>query len=342
MNIKRFLHVLAIMFSSFITMISHGHAQNVVVKKEKKSGSGQLSKPGHQAGADAKQDPPPKDDEDAPPPRINPALMASAEGSTGTLFQPTATVPYPTVQFNTTGTASSANSETTRYPWKQKIVTTTFWVGETPTKNNPVHNTASSWDKNWAANYGGFDTPDSSARKEFIPVDFTPRQNPFYVALPYNDMERTGFKAEASKVVPWFKSDYRGPLQSVCKDRWVAIRHGNKVVYAQWEDCGPFCTDHWEYVFGNERPKPNLNHGAGLDVSPAVRDYLGMDSTDVTDWRFVDFEEVPPGPWSKLGENNTFVINQRKQTERLAKAEITESRRLEEARDRAYERDGYQ
>ena len=70
-------------------------------------------------------------------------------------------------------------------------------------------------------------------------------------------------------------------------------------------------TDHWQYVFGNDRPKPNLNRGAGLDVSPAVRDYLGLKPTDVTDWRFVDFKEVPRGPWSTHGENNTFVITDR-------------------------------
>ena len=79
-------------------------------------------------------------------------------------------------------------------------------------------------------------------------------------------------------------------------------------------------------MFGNERPKPNLNQGAGLDVSPAVRDYLGLKQTDVTDWRFVDFSEVPRGPWSALGENNTFVINSRKKdvkvTERLRQNEV--------------------
>jgi hypothetical protein len=78
-------------------------------------------------------------------------------------------------------------------------------------------------------------------------------------------------------------------------------------------------------VFGNERPKPNLNRGAGLDVSPAVRDFLGLKQTDVTDWRFVDFSEVPHGPWSTLGENNTFVINARKKdvkvTERIKRNE---------------------
>src|SRR5947207_1759582 len=117
---------------------------------------------------------------------------------------------------------------------------------------------------------------------------------------------------EAPRVVPWFKEAYQGPGVSTCKGRWVAIRKGNRTVYAQWEDAGPFRTDHWQYVFGNERPKPNLNKGAGLDVSPAVRDYLGLNETDATDWKFVEFSEVPRGPWSTLGENNTFVVNDRK------------------------------
>jgi hypothetical protein len=31
----------------------------------------------------------------------------------------------------------------------------------------------------------------------------------------------------------------------------------------------------------------------------------------VTDWKFVEFSEVPHGPWSKHGDNNTFVQNAR-------------------------------
>jgi hypothetical protein len=77
------------------------------------------------------------------------------------------------------------------------------------------------------------------------------------------------------------------------------------VGFAQWSDCGPFRTDHWQYVFGMEKPKPNLNQGAGLDVSPALRDYLGLQSTDVTDWKFVEAKDVPSGPWSLYGDNNT-------------------------------------
>jgi hypothetical protein len=198
-----------------------------------------------------------------------------------------------------------------RYPWKSNIVTTIFWIGEKPSENNPVPNRASSWDKEWTKNYGGVDDPAPAHRSNYIPVKFAPRLNPFYCALPYNDKAKEGHRPEAPRVVPWFKEAYQGPAVSTCKGRWIAIRKGNRTAYAQWEDAGPFRTDHWQYVFGNERPKPNLNKGAGLDVSPAVRDYLGLQPTDVTDWRFVEFSEVPRGPWSTHGENNTFVINDR-------------------------------
>ena len=43
-----------------------------------------------------------------------------------------------------------------------------------------------------------------------------------------------------------------------------------------------------------------------------------LKETDVTDWRFVDLSEVPRGPWSTYGENNTFVINDRKKEVELA------------------------
>ena len=205
-----------------------------------------------------------------------------------------------------------------KFSWKKDIVTTVFWIGEEPSGNNPVPNRSSSWDKNWTGSYGGFDDPTPSHRSNYIPARFTPHQNPFYVALPYNDKSREGHRPEAARVIPWFNEAYQGPGVSVCKDRWIAIRKGNRVAYAQWEDAGPFRTDHWQYVFGNERPKANLNKGAGLDVSPAVRDYLGLEPTDVTDWKFVDFSEVPHGPWALHGDNNTFVKNARRSSSVLA------------------------
>jgi len=204
-----------------------------------------------------------------------------------------------------------------RYPWKTNIVTTVFWVGEQASGNNPVPNNRSSWDLNWSSNYGGFDNPEPSARRSYIPVAFVPRQNPFYCALPYNDVTHGQFKPEARLVIPWFKQSYTSPGQSVCWHHWIAIRKGNRTCYAQWEDCGPFRTDHWQYVFGTDKPKPNLNHGAGLDVSPAVRDYLGLQPTDVTDWQFVEVRDVPPGPWRSYGENNNWVLARRQAEQRL-------------------------
>jgi hypothetical protein len=229
----------------------------------------------------------------------------------------------PQVFIPTTGLAAVSG----RYPWRTGIVTTIFWIGENASGNNPVPNRASSWDPSWMANYGGFDNPDPRYRRGYFPANFIPQQNPFYCALPYNDVTHGATKPEAPKVIPWFREAFRKYGQSVCRDRWLAIRNpkNGRVAYAQWSDCGPFRTDHWEYVFGNpatgrwERPRPNLNQGAGLDVSPAVRDYLGINATrDVTDWKFVEFRDVPAGPWSRYGENNTFVLNARRNSERVA------------------------
>jgi hypothetical protein len=205
-----------------------------------------------------------------------------------------------------------------RYPWRPSIVTTIFWIGERPRGNNPVPNASSSWDRYWYYSYGGYDNPDPGSRRNFIPINFVPRQNPFYFALPYNDVEGHHTKYEASQVIPWFKQAFVRDGQTVLKNRWIAVQHGDKVCYAQWEDCGPFRTDDWRYVFGNQRPRPNLNQGAGLDVSPAVRDYLGLGIKDACDWKFVEFREVPPGPWAIYGDNNTFVILRRQSNKGFA------------------------
>ena len=207
-----------------------------------------------------------------------------------------------------------------KYPWHFQIVTTVFWIGESASGSNPVPNRSSAWDSNWARNFGGSDSPEPSARRGFIPARFVPRQNPFYLALPFNDVSGGKTKAESYRIIPWFREAFEKSGQSILKGRWVAVRNGNRICYAQWEDVGPFRSDHWEYVFGSERPKPNLNKGAGLDVSPAVRDYLGIRDTDVTDWKFVEFSEVPRGPWSRLGDNNNFVISERKAGRTLVEA----------------------
>jgi len=194
-----------------------------------------------------------------------------------------------------------------RLPWKTDIVTVLIWIGE------PGSGKSSAWDPEWERHYGGPDNPAPSARLDYSPIKFTARLNPFYCALPYNDVTRNTTKPEAAMVIPWFKEAYRKYGESVCRNRWIAIRnHNGRLCYAQWSDCGPIGTDQWQYVFGNERPTSNSIHGAGLGVSPAVRDYLGLSQMDVTSWRFVEFRDVPSGPWSNYGDNNDFVISARR------------------------------
>jgi len=199
----------------------------------------------------------------------------------------------------------------TVYPWKKSITATVFWVGEKPTANNPTPNNKSSWDVNWQENYGGFDNPDPNGRVGYLPRGFTPGLNPFYIALPYNDrLNHRLHKPEAPRVIPWWDRLVRDKKKSVCKGRWIQIYcpGTQKVCYAQWEDCGPFVTDDWEYVFGNQRPKNKSNQAAGIDISPAVRDYLGVPNKATVHWRFMEFSRVPrSGPWAKHGVNNPFV-----------------------------------
>jgi hypothetical protein len=170
-------------------------------------------------------------------------------------------------------------------PWKTGITATTFCVGEPPTQNHPG-NLASAWDPNWTAT--------------------SKWRNPFYVALPYNDVAGGHTKPGARSIIPWFQQAFVRDGQSVLKDRWIAVRKGDRVCYAQWEDVGPFQVDHWQYVFGDEMPRPNVNHNAGIDLSPAVQDYLEMSGMDQCDWKFVEAKEIPVGPW-KYRDNSKLV-----------------------------------
>jgi hypothetical protein len=195
-------------------------------------------------------------------------------------------------------------------PWKRNVVATIFWVGEMPTQNNPTPNNKSAWDQNWQANFGGYDDPER--RNGYLPQGFTPMLNPFYIALPYNDVAKGGVhRPEASKVIPWFWESYRGDGISVLKGRWLAIHHAGRVCYAQWEDVGPFVVDHWQYVFGKEEPRPNRNKAAGIDLSPAVRDYLGLRSGAMVEWRFVEDRHVPDGPWRNWADPGEFALPER-------------------------------
>lgn len=215
------------------------------------------------------------------------------------------------------------------YPWKLYVTYTIFWVGEEPSARNPTPNTKSSWDQQWVANFGGCDDPDPTNRVanhttgEFRPKNFVPKLNPFYVALPYNDVLGFGkHKPEAARVIPWFSRARAEPGKSVCKGRWVQIYNGSRSCYAQWEDCGPWGTDDWEFVFGSKSPKTTENGAAGIDLSPSIRDYLGLTSGKKVHWRFVEASQVPEGPWKKYrletpGANDPSLLAQQRYLESL-------------------------
>jgi len=140
------------------------------------------------------------------------------------------------------------------------------WVGEQAGANNPVSNYRSSWDANWTGNYGGLDTPIRRRDATVFRWRLSPARIPSIVRCRTTMSCTASLNRKRRLLSHGSNRPTRDLGQSVCKDRWVAIRKENRTCYAQWEDCGPFRTDHFQYVFQNERPKPNLNDGAGLDV----------------------------------------------------------------------------
>ncbi len=184
------------------------------------------------------------------------------------------------------------------YPVHSGITSTVFWIGETGSEANAnIPNLASAWDEQWMEHYGGIDDPDR--RNGYLPADFTPHENPFYIALPFNDFDANGDKrSDLDRYVPW--ATEASGNDSILKNRWVRIDKNGKTAYAQWEDVGPFGEDDWPYVFGTAAPANPLNNNAGLDVSPAVRDYLGLADIDIVDWRFVEAADVADGPWKSI------------------------------------------
>lgn len=179
------------------------------------------------------------------------------------------------------------------------ITSTIFWIGEPADADNAnITNTVSAWDEAWQAHYGGVDDPNS--RNGYAPAAFAPLQNPFYFALPYNDFDDAGRHKASAANCPNAAALASRRGESWCKNSWIKITHGGKTTYAQWEDVGPLQEDDTAYVFGTARPKNTWGAKAGLDVSPAVRDYLGLRDVDTVSWIFVDAGSVPAGPWKQV------------------------------------------
>ena len=184
----------------------------------------------------------------------------------------------------------------TTAPGFKETTTTMFWVGEPADAANAfISNTESYWDKDWLASFGGVDDPFD--RDRHWPAGFTPKENPFYVALPYGELQNDGLLKSEAYEVPW----YRPGIAPLLKNRWVEIRHNLRVCFAQWQDVGPCGEDDFAFVFGASLiPLNTFDAKAGLDVSPAVWHALGMTENALTAWRFVDEFEVPEGPWTEI------------------------------------------
>ncbi|AUI52898.1 hypothetical protein [Arthrobacter crystallopoietes] len=207
------------------------------------------------------------------------------------------------------------------YPWHTDIVATTFWVGEILDPNtSDGSQELSTYDSHWMESYGGCDgvvidgvcnTERRTAENGYAPLNMEPKENYFYLDLPFDDLNNPQAFATRAKVIPWADHPgYAGKSAdksfSYMKNRWVRLRKGDRVCYGQVQDAGPNVYDDAAYVFGNDDPRPANTrfNGAGLDVSPALNGCLKFSqlngSQDRVDWQFVEAKNVPEGPWKKI------------------------------------------
>src|SRR5512135_1077936 len=119
------------------------------------------------------------------------------------------------------------------YP-EHRCVATEFWCGEEADADNDfISNAPSAWCDDWVASFGGIDHP--RRRNGYLPAGFVPRENPFYLALPFADYDEKGVRPNVRRI-PWH---FGGPDQypeneSLLKNRWVQVRHRGRTAYGQW------------------------------------------------------------------------------------------------------------
>ena len=212
---------------------------------------------------------------------------------------------------------NSSTLEHEKYP-SHTVMATIFGVDEEASADNAgISNQVTAWDSNPAKRFGGVDDLNNRT-KEGLPVDFTPKHNPYYFALPADEFNENGLIPGAREASPW-NGEKVGSNESLFKSRWIKItREGiEEPVYAQWLDTGPSDnpdeTRDYSYVFGGSSATPQNTFGlkAGIDLSPAAAHVLGFSVKEggaAVTWQFVDAEDVPDGPWKDYPpiDNKTY------------------------------------
>ena len=270
---------------------------------------------------------------------------------------PTTTPPAPAPTTAPAPAPAPAPAASSGYPAHTNIVSTTFWVGEIFNASlSDGSQVCSTYDAQWAASHtgisrwpstdtgcngspvGGCDgvssgtsygtfrcvTERRTATNDYFPTaQPAPLQNPFYLDLPYDDLNDSTAFTERCSVIPWAMSDNAASGANNCanqdysymKNRWVQITGPNeKTCYGQIEDAGPSSGSLYhdkDYVFGAGDARPRNTQfsgdpaqGAGMDVSPALNGCLGFadldGDRDHVRWNFVDKRDVPAGPWTRV------------------------------------------
>lgn len=185
------------------------------------------------------------------------------------------------------------------YPWHPGITASVFGPDEDANAGNAyISNAESAWDKDWRRH----------ARHE----------NRFFVALPYADYLDDGRFNTDNVRIPWHRRNVWG--RSEIKNHWVEItrraRRRTLTAYGQIEDVGPSdkrtsaAVSDPDYFFGppghdrsqpiRVKPKNTFGLRAGIDLSPRLARALRIHGSGTVSWRFVDAEDVPEGPWTRV------------------------------------------
>lgn len=286
-----------------------------------------------------------------PSPSSTPAVAPVEKPAPTAVSAPVAAAPAPAA----VAVAAVPAAATSKYPLHTNVVSTTFWVGEIFNANlADGSQVCSTYNGQWAFHhtginagttpasasgcpgsiYGGCDGVSSGSGSSFTCATEArdasngyfpksqpaPLENPFYLDLPYDDVNDSAAFQQRCQVIPWAAADNAATGVNHCadghysymKNHWVQLTGPNgNVCYGQIEDAGPSSGSAYHdanYVFGATDARPantdfsaDSTQGAGADVSPALNGCLGFaeldGSGDHVSWAFVDRANVPAGPW---------------------------------------------